>query len=244
MNAIYPDWQAPKNIKALMTVRTGGVSLPPFDSFNLGDHVCDDPKAVQQNRSLLVDKFDLPHQPFFLIQTHSTKVIELPFTGSNVEADAVYTQQANQVCLVMTADCLPVLFFNKEGTEVAAAHAGWRGLCDGILEETVSKFKCPTSDIIAWLGPAIGPTAFQVGEEIIEQFCAFDSNAKLAFTPDLTTSGKFLGNLYQLATQRLNKLGITEISGGGHCTYTEQDKFFSYRRDKKTGRMASLIWIE
>ena len=153
-------------------------------------------------------------------------------------------QQANQVCLVMTADCLPVLFFNKEGTEVAAAHAGWRGLCDGILEETVAKFKCPTSDIIAWLGPAIGPTAFQVGEEIIEQFCAFDSNAKLAFTPDLTTSGKFLGNLYQLATQRLNKLGITEISGGGHCTYTEQDKFFSYRRDKKTGRMASLIWIE
>ena len=144
----------------------------------------------------------------------------------------------------MTADCLPVLFFNKEGTEVAAAHAGWRGLCDGILEETVAKFKCPTSDIIAWLGPAIGPTAFQVGEEIIEQFCAFDSNAKLAFTPDLTTSGKFLGNLYQLATQRLNKLGITEISGGGHCTYTEQDKFFSYRRDKKTGRMASLIWIE
>ncbi|WP_226395727.1 peptidoglycan editing factor PgeF [Haemophilus sp. Marseille-Q0026] len=244
MNAIYPNWQAPKNIKALTTVRSGGVSLPPFDSFNLGDHVCDDPKAVQQNRSLLVDKFDLPHQPFFLIQTHSTKVIELPFTGSNVEADAVYTQQANQVCLVMTADCLPVLFFNKEGTEVAAAHAGWRGLCDGILEETVAKFKCPTSDIIAWLGPAIGPTAFQVGEEIIEQFCAFDSNAKLAFTPDLTTSGKFLGNLYQLATQRLNKLGITEISGGGHCTYTEQDKFFSYRRDKKTGRMASLIWIE
>lgn len=237
MNAIYPNWQAPKNI-------SGGVSLPPFDSFNLGDHVCDDPKAVQQNRSLLVDKFDLPHPPLFLTQTHSTKVIELPFTGSNVEADAVYTQQANQVCLVMTADCLPVLFFNKEGTEVAAAHAGWRGLCDGILEETVAKFKCPTSDIIAWLGPAIGPTAFQVGEEIIEQFCAFDSNAKLAFTPDLTTSGKFLGNLYQLATQRLNKLGITEISGGGHCTYTEQDKFFSYRRDKKTGRMASLIWIE
>ena len=241
---IYPNWQAPKNIKALTTVRSGGVSLPPFDSFNLGDHVCDDPKAVQQNRSLLVDKFDLPHQPPFLTQTHSTKVIELPFTGSNVEADAVYTQQANQVCLVMTADCLPVLFFNKEGTEVAAAHAGWRGLCDGILEETVAKFKCPTSDIIAWLGPAIGPTAFQVGEEIIEQFCAFDSNAKLAFIPDLTTSGKFLGNLYQLATQRLNKLGITEISGGGHCTYTEQDKFFSYRRDKKTGRMASLIWIE
>lgn len=244
MNAIYPNWQAPKNIKALTTVRSGGVSLPPFDSFNLGDHVCDDPKAVQQNRSLLVDKFDLPHQPLFLTQTHSTKVIELPFTGSNVEADAVYTQQANQVCLVMTADCLPVLFFNKEGTEVAAAHAGWRGLCDGILEETVAKFKCPTSDIIAWLGPAIGPTAFQVGEEIIEQFCAFDSNAKLAFIPDLTTSGKFLGNLYQLATQRLNKLGITEISGGGHCTYTEQDKFFSYRRDKQTGRMASLIWIE
>ena len=244
MNAIYPNWQAPKNIKALTTVRMGGVSLPPFDSFNLGDHVCDNPKAVQQNRTLLVDKFDLPHSPLFLTQTHSTKVIELPFTGSNIEADAVYTQHSRQVCLVMTADCLPVLFCNREGTEVAAAHGGWRGLCDGILEETIAKFKCPTSDIIAWLGPAIGPTAFQVGEEVVEQFCAFDPNAKLAFTPDLTTNGKFLGNLYLLATLRLNKLGITEISGGKHCTYTEQDKFFSYRRDKQTGRMASLIWIE
>lgn len=246
MKAVYPNWQAPPNIKALTTVRTGGVSLPPFNSFNLGDHVCDDPEAVQQNRILLVDKFGLPHSPFFLTQTHSTKVIELPFTETNVEveADAVYTQQANQVCLVMTADCLPILFCNKKGTEVAAAHAGWRGLCAGILEETVTKFKTPTSDIIAWLGPAIGPTAFQVGEEVLEQFCTFDPNAKLAFTPDITTSGKFLGNLYQLATQRLNKLGITDISGGTHCTYTEHDKFFSYRRDKQTGRMASLIWIE
>lgn len=244
MNAIYPNWQAPKNIKAFTTVRTGGVSQAPFDSFNLGDHVGDLPEDVRQNRALLVEKFGLPHSPLFLTQTHSTTVIELPYVAEKVEADAVYTKHTNQVCLVMTADCLPVIFCNKDGSEVAAAHAGWRGLCDGILEETVAKFQSPASEIMVWLGPAIGPTAFQVGEEVVEQFCAFDPNAKAAFTPDCTSSGKFLGNLYQLAIQRLNKLGIQAISGGEHCTYTEQDKFFSYRREGKTGRMATLIWIE
>lgn len=244
MTALYPNWQVPNNIKALMTTRTGGMSIAPFDSFNLGNHVGDDPSAVKKNRDLLVEQFDLPHFPVFLNQIHSTRVLELPYSGNDFNADASYSNQPNQVCLVMTADCLPVLFASKNGNEVAAAHAGWRGLCDGILEETVAKFQCPHNDIIAWFGAAIGPTAFQVGQEVVEQFMAWDNQAEQAFTIDPNSEGKYLGNLYQLATQRLNKLGITQISGGERCTYTEKDHFFSYRRDGKTGRMASLIWFE
>lgn len=244
MDNIIPNWNIPKHIHAFTTVRTGGVSKPPFDSFNLGDHVNDSPKDVAQNRALLVEKFHLPQSPLFLTQTHSTRVLELPYSGKDIEADAVYTNQPNQVCLVMTADCLPILFVSKDGKEIAAAHAGWRGLCDGVLEATVEKFQCPSNEISAWLGPAIGAKAFQVGKEVIEQFCAFDPRAEEAFIQDNSTNGKFLGNLYQIATQRLNKLGITEISGGEYCTYTQKDLFFSYRRDKQTGRMATLIWKE
>lgn len=244
MDNIIPNWNIPKHIHAFTTIRTGGVSKSPFDSFNLGDHVNDNPQDVAQNRALLVEKFHLPQSPLFLTQTHSTRVIELPYSGEDIEADAVYTNQPNQVCLVMTADCLPVLFTSKNGKEIAAAHAGWRGLCDGVLEATVEKFQCPSNEISAWLGPAISSKAFQVGTEVIEQFCAFDPRAEEAFIQDSSTSGKFLGNLYQIATQRLNKLGITEISGGEYCTYTQEDLFFSYRRDKQTGRMATLIWRE
>jgi len=179
--------------------------------------------------------------PLFLNQTHSTRVLTLPYDGDDINADAVYTNQPNQVCLVMTADCLPVLFTNKQGSEVAAAHAGWRGLCDGVLEQTVAKFHCPPEDILAWFGPAIGPTAFQVGQEVIDQFVAQNPQATSAFIADPKARDKFLGNLYQIATQRLNALGITQISGGEHCTYLEADKFFSYRRDHVTGRMASVV---
>ena len=244
MKTIAPNWNVPPHIQAFTTTREGGVSLPPFDSFNLGDHVEDDKSAVKTNRTLLVEKFNLPHFPLLLTQTHSTRVITLPYEGNDLEADAVYTAQPNQVCLVMTADCLPVLFTNKQGTEVAAAHAGWRGLCDGVLEETVKCFQSASEEIIAWFGPAIGPNAFQVGKEVIEQFMAFDPIAETAFRPDPNEVGKYLGNLYQIATQRLNKLGITQIYGGEHCTFNEKERFFSYRRDGKTGRMASLIWIK
>lgn len=242
MDKISPSWNAPRHIHAFTTVRTSGVSQVPFDSFNLGDHVGDNPSDVAKNRALLVEKFQLPHAPVFLTQTHSTRVIRLPYHGTDLEADAVYTNEPNQVCLVMTADCLPVLFVSKDGKEIAATHAGWRGLCDGVLEATVAEFTCPRSEISVWLGPAIGAKAFQVGSEVIEQFCAFDPRAEEAFIEDASTSGKFLGNLYQIATQRLNKLGITEISGGEHCTFSENELFFSYRRDKQTGRMATLIW--
>lgn len=244
MQALYANWSAPGNIHALTTTRTGGVSEAPFESFNLGDHVGDSKSAVKTNRTLLVEKFSLPQSPLFLTQTHSTRVIQLPYTGEHIEADAVYTNQPNQVCTVMTADCLPVLFTTKQGNEVAAAHAGWRGLCDGVLEETVKCFQSKSEDILAWFGPAIGPTAFQVGQDVVDQFVAMDTNSQLAFQADSNEDGKFLGNLYQIATQRLNRLGITQIFGGDHCTFNEKDTFFSYRRDNQTGRMASVIWFE
>ncbi|WP_112083170.1 peptidoglycan editing factor PgeF, partial [Haemophilus influenzae] len=163
MQAINPNWNVPKNIHAFTTTREGGVSSMPYFSFNLGDHVGDNKSAVKTNRTLLVEKFGLPQTPIFLTQTHSTRVLQLPYSGQNLEADAVYTNVPNQVCVVMTADCLPVLFTTTSGNEVAAAHAGWRGLCDGVLEETVKYFQAKPEDIIAWFGPAIGPKAFQVG---------------------------------------------------------------------------------
>lgn len=244
MEFLSAKWAVSNKVRAFSTTRQGGVSLPPFDSLNLGDHVNDDSKSVERNRCLLKEAANLPQFPLYLNQIHSTRVIELPYQGSDIDADAVYTNQPNQVCLVMTADCLPVLFAAKDGSEVAAAHAGWRGLCDGILENTVAKFRCPPNEICAWLAPAISAKAFQVGGEVVEQFCAFDPNALQAFQNDPLASGKFYGDLYQIARQRLNRVGVTEISGGEHCTFSEKERFFSYRRDKITGRMAHLIWIQ
>lgn len=243
MKLITPTWQVPSHIHALCTTRTGGVSKAPFDSLNLGSHVGDELADVLQNRQLLANFAQLPQAPIYLNQIHSTKVVSLPLADNvDLNADAVYTDKANQVCLVMTADCLPVLFCSKNGKEIAAAHAGWRGLCDGMLEATVAEFKCPANEISVWLAPAISQAAFQVGEEVVEQFCAVDSQARVAFVPDPTTSGKFFGNLYQIANQRLSKLGISNISGGEYCTYTDKENFFSYRREQQTGRMATLIW--
>lgn len=244
LTALYPSWQVPPNIHAFTTLRDGGVSRAPYASFNLGDHVEDEPSAVKKNRDLLVERFGLPQFPLFLSQIHSTRVIRLPYPGEDIKADAVYTDKPGQVCLVMTADCLPVLFTSKKGNEVAAAHAGWRGLCDGVLEATMQQFQCPRDEIIAWFGPAIGPTAFQVGPEVVAQFIAQDAQAERAFVADSASAGKYLGNLYQIAEQRLQRMGVMQISGGEHCTYTERDKFFSFRREMKTGRMASLIWFD
>lgn len=242
MALIQPTWSLPSNVMAYTTNREGGVSLPPFDGFNLGAHVGDNPQYVQQNRERLVYLANLPHFPLFLNQTHSTRVVRLPYFENNLEADAVYTNQPHQVCLVMTADCLPVLFVSQDGKEIAAAHAGWKGLCNGILEATVAEFACPKAQISVWLGPAIGEKAFQVGQDVVDQFCVKDEEAIAAFRPDLTAYGKYFGNLYQIAKQRLNKLGIVQINGGEYCTYTQAEQFFSYRRDGKTGRMATFIW--
>lgn len=253
MKLIYPNWQVAERVQAFTTTRQGGVSVAPFDSLNVGDHVGDQASAVLKNRELVVQHGKLPHFPLFLQQIHSTKVASIPTRESHCIADAVYTNQANQVCAVMTADCLPVLFASRQGNEVAATHAGWRGLCDGILENTVARFSASPDELQVWLGPAIGPQAFEVGEEVLAQFVAFDSAAQHAFQPILTTDTtqgakcgekkKYFADIYALARQRLHKLGITQIYGGEYCTFSQSELFFSYRRDKQTGRMVSLIWF-
>ncbi|HAO25204.1 MULTISPECIES: peptidoglycan editing factor PgeF [unclassified Methylophaga] len=235
------NWPAPKHIKAITTTRNGGQSRAPFDSLNLGDHVGDEPALVIANRQRLIQSASLPATPLWLKQTHSSNVIEANQWQVNVEADAIFCDSANTVCAIMTADCLPVLMTDKSGSQVAAIHAGWRGLQAGIIENTLAQFNMPLSEIIVWLGPAIGPQAFEVGPEVKSAFMASDGNAESAFTA--THSDRFLADIYLLARQRLSAQGVTAIYGGDYCTYSEKDRFFSFRRDGVTGRMASLIWI-
>ncbi len=238
---IFPDWPQPKKVASCSTTRLGGVSLPPFDSLNLGDHVDDSPEAVSENRHRLISLAQLPQQPLWLEQVHGTTVLRLNdgLIESN-QADAVYTNKIGQVCAVMTADCLPVLFCNKDGSEVAAAHAGWRGLCNGVLENTVAQFSCPSNEIIAWLGPAIGAEKFEVGVEVKEAFVNQSNELIAAFT---ASNDKYLADIYSLARLKLQAVGLSSIYGGTYCTVTDKNRFFSYRREGKTGRMASLIWI-
>lgn len=240
MDWITPDWPAPSRIKAVSTTRQGGVSLVPFDSLNLGDHVGDDSDLVVKNRQTLAEVMSMPTSPAWLNQVHGTEVVTLPLAVDEVpDADAAFTVAQGQVCVVMTADCLPVLFCNEEGTQVGAAHAGWRGLVNGVLEQTLSKFDEP-SKVMAWLGPAIGSDAFEVGSEVREQFMAHDAAAEKAFKPH---NDRWLADIYLLARQRLQAAGVTQIYGGEHCTVSAPDTFFSYRRENRTGRQASCIWI-
>jgi YfiH family protein len=248
---IIPNWPAPANVHALQTTRGGlnrykGHSQAPFDSLNFGMHVKDNPIHVAQNRQLLSQY--LPSEPVWLHQVHGTHVVDAAQTNCVADADASFTTRNNVVCVTMTADCLPVLLCDVNGTVVSAVHAGWRGLCDGALEASIHEVcraeQIKPNDLMAWLGPAIGPNAFEVGDEVREQFIAVDSKAEVAFKAH---GDKWLGDLYQIATQRLNNLGVTQIYGGGHdkdwCTFTEKDQFFSFRRDGETGRMATLIWL-
>ncbi|MBJ7224005.1 MULTISPECIES: purine nucleoside phosphorylase YfiH [unclassified Brenneria] len=238
---IHPDWPLPDSVRACSTTRYGGGSLPPYDALNLGGHVGDDADTVMANRQKLVDKANLPAMPHWLEQVHGTHVIRIDGTPpSSVVGDAAYTDRKGQVCAVMTADCLPVLFCAADGGEVAAAHAGWRGLSAGVLEETLACFRAKPSQIMAWLGPAIGPDAFEVGAEVREEFIQHDAMAISAFRPH---GDKFLADIYQLARLRLHGVGVTQIFGGDFCTVGDPQKFFSYRRDGVTGRMASLIWL-
>ncbi|WP_431223637.1 purine nucleoside phosphorylase YfiH [Serratia sp. L9] len=238
---ILPDWLLPAGVKACSSTRHGGVSLPPYDSLNLGDHVGDDAQSVAQNRQLLVAAAGLPQMPLWLEQVHGTRVLTLDGKPpEDLRADAVYSNLAGQVCAVMTADCLPVLFASQAGDEIAAAHAGWRGLCHGVLENTVEHFTAAPDKITAWLGPAIGPSQFEVGPEVRAAFIAVDTDAAAAFVPH---GEKFLANIYLLARQRLQRAGIFAIYGGDRCTMNEMSHFFSYRRDGITGRLASLIWV-
>lgn len=237
MNLIVPDWPAPARVKSLMTTRVGGVSQPPWASLNLGDHVADDPDHVAANRAHL--RQQLPAEPGWLRQVHSARVVELG-RETNPEADAAFTREPGQVCAVLTADCLPVLFCDRSGSVVAAAHAGWRGLAGGVLESTVAAMRVAPGDILAWMGPAIGPHAFEVGDDVRKIFMVSHPETAAAFAPH--APGKWLADIYQLARIRLGHIGVQAVYGGGRCTFTESDSFYSYRRDGVTGRMASLIW--
>ena len=240
---LQPEWPAPANVRTASTLRTGGVSAMPFDTLNLGDHVGDAPEAVQSNRQRLREALRLPDEPCWLNQVHGSRVIEAGKSAAPPEADACIARSTGQVCVVMTADCLPVLFCNREGDRVAAAHAGWRGLAGGVLESTVNSLGLPGSQLMAWLGPAIGPDAFEVGDEVRIAFTARDAAAAQAFRPS-HRAGHWLADLYLLARQDLARLGVHAVHGGGLCTYSDESRFFSYRRDGKCGRMASLIWLE
>lgn len=239
LECIVPQWPAPQSVRALQTTRLGGVSRPPYDSLNLGTHVGDDPLAVAANRNRLSAL--VPGEPVWLEQVHGIRVEQADVVGCAPTADACVSRRPRGVCVVMTADCLPVLLCDKAGTVVAAAHAGWRGLADGVIESTVQAMQAAPADLMAWLGPAIGPQAFEVGPEVRTAFVAHDPAAAAAFLPH---DGKFLADLYQLARQRLAGLGVTGVYGGDLCTYSDPQRFFSYRRDGRTGRMASMIWLE
>ncbi len=239
---ITPDWPAPKAIKALCTTRLGGVSLVPYDALNLATHVGDDPNTVSTNRDILTEQALLPEAPRWLNQTHGTNVINSRDWQLDCDADASYSSNSNHVCTVMTADCLPVLICDKQASFVAAVHAGWRGLADGIIEKTISYYCANPSDLMIWLGPAIGPNQFEVGTDVYTIFTNQSPNAKSAFVQ--TDSTHYLADIYQLARLRIQQSGINAIYGGDKCTVSDATHFFSYRRDGICGRMASMIWID
>lgn len=242
---IIPDWPAPATVKALQTTRKSGVSVTPYGSFNLGTHVGDNPLAVSRNRMLLAPL--LPSEPVWLNQTHGLTVVDVAQAGCLPQADASVSTHSGAVCVVMTADCLPILLCDERGSVVGAAHAGWRGLCDGVIESTVNAMRVPAPTLMAWLGPAIGPAEFEVGEEVRAAFVGQQPQAAAAFVRSASgvpgASGKWLADLYQLARLRLNALGVTRVYGGGLCTYSDAERFYSYRRDGVTGRMGTFIWL-
>ncbi|MFP3516852.1 peptidoglycan editing factor PgeF [Pseudomonas sp. SIMBA_077] len=236
---LIPDWPAPAGIRACVTTRAGGVSVAPFDSLNLGDHVGDDPVSVAQNRQRLTDMFDV--QPAWLSQVHG--IVVAPANPDQIaEADASWTATPGIACTVMTADCLPALFCDRAGARVAAAHAGWRGLAAGVLEAAAKSLHVEPHDILVWLGPAIGPKTFEVGGEVREVFIKDLPDAAAAFAPSIN-EGRYMADIYALARLRLARCGITAVYGGGFCTVTDP-RFFSYRGSPRTGRFASLVWIE
>jgi YfiH family protein len=241
-NFFIPNWPAPSHIKAIQTLRAGGESKGKYKSFNVAIHVDDDMNLVNANRAILNQY--LPSRPFWLHQTHSIDVIELPSQVLN--GDASYTKIKNIVCVVQTADCLPLLVTNNQGTIVAAIHAGWRGLLNGVIENTIDKMNTPMNELLVWLGPAISQKYFEVGSDIKNAFCKKHKTAEKAFHK--TSKDKYFADIYHLAKIRLEACGIHQIYGGSisddFCTFEDTKNYFSYRRDGLTGRMASLIWME
>lgn len=235
---ITADWPAPANIHAVTTLRTGGVSQAEFSSLNPANHVNDIRQHVLENRQLIKQMLALPNDPVWLQQTHSVHAVCADTISPNTEADASYSAKNNTVCVVLTADCLPILLCDQQGTMVAAIHGGWRGLLNGIIENTVCKM--PTTRIIAWLGPAIGTQCFEVGAEVRNAF--INKSAKFSYAFKNHAQGKYLADIYQIARILLTEAGVLQIYGGQYCTVTDKDRFFSYRRDGQTGRMATMIW--
>jgi YfiH family protein len=236
---LLPCWPAPAGVHAATTLRTGGVSAGPYASLNPALHVGDDPKAVVRNRQFICEKLALPSEPFWLEQIHGNKIVKAATETGLPQADASYTDAPGVVCAVLTADCLPLLLCSSDGQRIAAVHAGWRGLAAGIIGNAVAALG--GKDLLVWLGPAIGPERFEVGEDVRAAFVQQSPVFAEAFRPH-REEGKWLADIYRLARIELNALGITSIYGGRFCTVAEPDRFFSYRRDTVTGRMATLIW--
>lgn len=241
LDVIRPDWPAPPGIGALCTTREGGVSAAPFDRLNVGTHVGDAPEAVAENRRRV--RALVPAEPRWLEQVHGIDVLDAdasPPTAAPPRADGAVSRRAGVVLAIMTADCLPILFAARDGSVVGAAHAGWRGLAGGVIEATVRRMGVPPASVLAWLGPAIGAAAYEVGEDVREAFVGIAPTDAGAFRP--RGGGKFDCDLEALARARLARLGVSAVHGGGRCTARESDAFFSFRRDGRTGRMAALVW--
>lgn len=235
IEVVVPSWSAPENIKAFSTTRRGGVSHGRYNSLNLGEHVADNPVDVECNRSRLM----LPEQPTWLRQVHGNELVELQYNNQpSVTADGCFTTKAKIICAVLTADCLPVLVTNRQGTFVSAVHAGWRGLQQGIIANAIACYPGDPEELLLWIGPCIGPSAFEVGDDVRQSFKRFEN----AFQ-SLGQSGKFLADLPLIAKNQAQDLGVGEVVISGFCTFSEPESFFSYRRDGETGRMATLIWI-
>ncbi|OGI67110.1 MAG: hypothetical protein A2W18_03095 [Candidatus Muproteobacteria bacterium RBG_16_60_9] len=242
MNCLHPDWPAPSSVRAVTTVRHGGQSQGKYASFNLGAHVGDDPAHVAENRARLRAAAALPADPVWLTQVHGIDVVDVATVKSDIQADGAYANLPGRVCAVLTADCLPIFLCNRQGSEVALLHGGWRGLASGIVEAGLRVFRSSADELIAWFGPAIGARAYEVGDDVRDVFVQHDAQAASAFTA--SKPGKWQMDIYGLARQRLVAQGVGAIYGGEYCTATQADLFFSYRRNGVTGRMASLIWLE
>ena len=259
---IQPEWTAPSGVRCAFTLRVGGVSKAPYDSLNVGAHVGDVAVAVEENRRRVRERLGLPAEPVWLQQVHGVEVADLDVAGAGLGADAgrlssdaevavspasgfaradgAVTRVRGRVCVIQVADCMPVLFAARDGSAVGAAHAGWRGLAGGVLEETVRHLGVPAAQLVAWLGPTISQQHFEVGDEVRAAFVSHDPGAASAF--ETNARGRWQCDLYSLARQRLEALGVRDVSGGGWCTYADAARFFSYRRDGQCGRMAALIW--
>jgi YfiH family protein len=242
---LEPRWEAPAGVRAAFSLRSGGASTAPWNTLNLGVHVGDDPAAVAENRRRLVHALRLPAEPVWLEQVHGTDVLAvddraLPAPGTRPRADAVVTRSRGVVLAIQVADCLPVLFASEDGGVLGAAHAGWRGLAAGVLEATLEAMGTPPERVVAWFGPCIGPSHFEVGDEVRAAFLAGQPSAASAFAPN--PRGRWQCDLLQLARQRLAARGLTRISGGEWCTAADPVRFFSHRREQRTGRMAALLW--